>query len=97
MYICSGHFLAGHIAVLKDKNPLQSLRAIDTDLMVAQRVVGYDPKTGEELTDLVKVDEVIFIDNNLPKELKDLIPNGFKIVKVDSAQNQNEKEPVQED
>lgn len=79
MYICQGHFLAPYVIVIKDDQPLGRLVSIDTELMVAQRLVGYQQDTGESITDLVKVDKVFF-STTIPANLKDLLPKGATLV-----------------
>ncbi len=74
MYITAGHFLAPYIIVLKDGEPIGRVIAVDTELLVAQRLVGFDSETGAELTDLVKVDQVKFLTEQIPAGLKDLVP-----------------------
>lgn len=83
MYICQGHFLAPHVIVVKDGLPLGRLVAVDTDLMVAERLVGFDSETGEPLTDLVKVEQVVF-KSDIPPGLKDLLPTGTVLVELKS-------------
>ena len=80
MYICNGHFLAPNMVVIKDNKPCERLMAVDTDLLVAVRLVGYDPEDGSDLIDLVKVDNIFFIKKNMPPGLIDLIPEGFEVV-----------------
>lgn len=80
MYIQNGHFLSPYLLVLRDGKSCSRLVSVDTDLMIGVRLVGFDPETGEQLTDLVKIDKVMFV--NLPEGLRDLIPDGFEIVKT---------------
>ena len=81
MYICEGHFLASYVIVIKDGNPMGKLVAIDTDLLVAQRLVGFDTETGERFTDLVKVDQVVY-SSAIPEDMKDLLPVGSVLVEL---------------
>lgn len=81
MYICQGHFLAPHVIVIKDGQPLGRLVSVDTELMVAQRLVGFDAESGEAFTDLVKVDQVVF-NAEIPVGLKDLLPQGTVLVNL---------------
>jgi hypothetical protein len=73
-----GHFLERYVVVVKNGKPIERLLAVDTDLLVAQRVVGFNQSNGELLTDLTKVDEVLFHTDEMPEELKDLLPDNFK-------------------
>lgn len=79
MYISQGHFLTPFIVVLKDGKPVGRLIAVDTDLKVGIRLVGFDPEEGLPITDLVEVDEITFV-SDMPEDLRDLIPEGFRIV-----------------
>lgn len=88
MYICEGHFLADFILILKDGKPVGNLMAVDTDLLVAKRLVGFDPETGEPISDLIKVDQVMFAES-MPNNLKNLIPIGFEFFKTPTALKQN--------
>lgn len=83
MYICQGHFLADYILVIKDEKPLGRIISVDTDLLVAERLVGFDPETGGPLTDLIKVDLVVFR-SDIPAGLKDLLPVGSVLVELKS-------------
>jgi hypothetical protein len=88
MYITEGHFLSPFIVVLKDGKPVGMLKSVDTDLKVGIRVVGFDPEDGLMLTELIKIDEVVFITNRMPNNLRELIPAGFKV--VDSIEEKGE-------
>ena len=83
MYICQGHFLAPHIIVIKDNVPVARIMSVDTDLMVAERLVGFDPEDGQPLVDLIKIDQVIF-KSDMPPGLKDLLPIGTVLVEFKS-------------
>ena len=86
MYICRGHFLAPYAVAIVDGKPLNRMIAVDSDLMVAQRLVGYNSDTGEEITDLVRIDNFFFISNGMPEGLKDLIPEGFEIIEASAEE-----------
>jgi hypothetical protein len=78
MYITQGHFLSPFTVVIKDDKPINRLMAIDTDLMVVTRLVGYDPDDGLPIIDLVTVDKVLFVTEGMPQNLLDIIPLEFE-------------------
>jgi len=80
MYICRGHFLSPYVVALVDGKPVERLIAIDSDLMVAQRLVGFNPEDGSEVTDLVKIDEIM-VSSDLPDAIVNLLPEGCLIMK----------------
>ena len=79
MFITKGHFLSPFVRVLKDNKVLGMLYSVDTDLMVAIRIVGFDEKDETPLLDLVKVDDIQFITDGMPSHVQDLLPPNFKI------------------
>jgi len=81
MFICQGHFLADYLIILKDGKPVGRVISVDTDLMVVERLVGFDPEDGNPLTDLIKIDQVLF-KSNMPEILKDLLPTDAVFVEV---------------
>ena len=89
MYITEGHFLSPFIVVLKDGEPVGRLISVDTDLKAGIRIVGFDPEDGSPLTDLVAVDEVIFITEDMSDDLQNLIPEGFR--KIESIKQVGDK------
>lgn len=81
MYICQGHFLADHIVIMKDDRPVGRIMSVDTDLLVAERLVGFDPEDGQPLVDLIKIDQVLF-KSTIPNGLKDLLPLDVSFVEI---------------
>ncbi len=81
MYITEGHFLSPFIVILRDGKKIGRILSLDTDLKVGIRLTGFDPDDGSPITDLVAFDEVIFVTEDMPEELKSIIPAGYKIVK----------------
>lgn len=80
MFITKGHFLSPYVRVLKDGEILGMLYSVDTDLMVAIRIVGFDEEDETPLLDLVKVDDIQFLTDGMPSHLKDLLPKEFKTI-----------------
>jgi len=78
------------MVVLKDDMPIGNLLAIDTDLMVAERLMGYDPQTGHPISDLVKVDKIMFVEKGMAEGLADLIPDEFEIIKDEKPKGEQE-------
>ncbi len=74
MYISEGHFLSPYIIVLKDGEPVGRLLSVDTELKIANRLVGFDQVSGAPITDFVKIDQVKFLTDQMPETLKDLLP-----------------------
>lgn len=92
MYITEGHFLSPFIVVLKDGEQVRMLKSVDTDLKIGIRVVGFDPEDGSMLTDLIKVDEIIFVKDRIPDNLQELIPAGFRVMETfEKKGSSNEK------
>lgn len=90
MFITKGHFLSPFIRVLKNGQPLNMLHSIDTDLLVAIRVVGFDGDEETPLLDLVKVDEVQFVTDKMPSQLQDMLPEGCtKVTLEELGETQN--------
>ena len=76
MFITTGHFLSPYTKAYDEGgNIIGRLQAVDTDLMVGMRLVGFDPETGEANLDLVKVSKIVFSD--IPEPLGDMLPEGF--------------------
>lgn len=82
MFITKDHFISPFARVIKNKKIQSMLQAVDTDLMVATRVVGMD-NDGQPIIDLVKVDKVCFITEGMPSHLQDLIPANFELFDSD--------------
>lgn len=81
MYICRGHFLAQYaVALGADGKAISHMIAVDTELMIAQRLTGFDPENGKEITDLVKVTKVFLVENDMPDSLIRLLPEGIELV-----------------
>lgn len=78
MFITKGHFLSPYARAYKNEKLLKSLHSLDTDLMVAIRIVGFDEQENTPILDLVKVDKIVFAINNMPSQLEDLLPNNFE-------------------
>lgn len=87
MFITKGHFLSPFVRVIKNGNPLGMLYSVDTDLLVAIRIVGFDEDTEAPLFDLVEVDEVQFIVDEMPENLRELLPLDFKAVSLDELKD----------
>lgn len=80
MFITKGHFLSPFVRVMKNGKQISMLQSVDTDLMVAIRVAGYDEDNETPLLDLVKVDEVQYITSRMPSQLQDLLPEGAILI-----------------
>lgn len=78
MYIFNGHFLSPYAKIFKNGEVVGRIIGVDTELMVAQRLIGYDPNTGAEICDLIKVDEVKIDTELLPDYLKEMIPEELR-------------------
>lgn len=79
MFITKGHFLSPFTVVIKDNKEVGMLHSVDTDMLVAIRIVGFDENDKTPLIDLVKVDKVFFKTENMPSHLSDLIPNNLRV------------------
>lgn len=77
MFFSENHFLLPHIHVVVDGKICKRLTGVDTRLMVATRLVGFDPQFGRPIIDLVKVDKVFVDLGTMPEGLKDLLPDWF--------------------
>lgn len=80
MFITKGHFLSPFVQVIKNGKPLKLIHSIDTEMLVAIRVVGFESETEAPILDLVKVDEVQFVSDRMPSQLQELLPEGCTIV-----------------
>lgn len=80
MFITKGHFLSPFIRAYKKEKQLTMLHSIDTDLMAAIRIVGFDQDEQTPVLDLVKIDKVHFVTDQMPSHIQDLIPDGFELV-----------------
>ncbi len=74
MFITRGHFLSPYCLVYKDGKTVTNLQSVDTDLMVAIRVVGFDPEDKSAMLDLVKIDEIKFNIFSMSSMVQDLLP-----------------------
>lgn len=77
MFITTGHFLSPFTMVLRKEKVLGLVHSVDTDLMVAIRIVGFNSEEETPILDLVSVDYVCFITTGMPGHLEDLLPDGI--------------------
>lgn len=78
MWICENHFLSPFVVVKVNGEELNRVMGVDTELMVAMRLVGYEPENMRPIVDLIKVDGVEFRLDEMPEGIKDLLPNEYK-------------------
>jgi hypothetical protein len=82
MFITKGHFLSPYAKVYKDGEILGMLHSVDTDLLVAIRIVGFEQNEqneGSAILDLVKIDKVAFSTQGMPSQIKELLPKDVLI------------------
>lgn len=87
MYITMDHFLSPFIAIIKDNELVERILAVDTELLVAVRLSGFDNESGQPQTDLIKIDEVIFLKDKIPENLKYLL--GSKLLLTSDEEFKN--------
>ena len=85
MNITPYHFFSKHTIVMKDGKPLGMVQSVDTDLMVAAILSGYDFDNKQDLLELVRVDEICFskegLDNDPTcKKLYEVLLSNFRLI-----------------
>lgn len=75
MYICMGHFLETRVKIFKNGALCGKILSVDTDLMIAVQICGYNPTTGQPLTELIVIDQIDFDKNGLDPDVAEQIPD----------------------
>ena len=91
MFITKGHFLSPFVRVIRGGKPMDMLHSVDTDMLVAIRVVGFDKDNETPILDLVKVDEIQYLTARMPSHLQDLLPKDCKIIEELEDGNDSEE------
>lgn len=97
MYIPTGHFLSDYVVCISSNKFLAKITSVDTDLMVATRITGFDQNKGEPIIDLIKIDYVFFDLKDMTGVAKEILPEESDTIRLfDSSKFESRAEALKE-